>query len=322
MNKKMYLSSLFIIVTILIIVAIMFTLMVFSQSKYSRVETPEATTNTLIETISLIENTEIIEKKPTKTIVPTEIESNIPTLQPENVKIMVEDNLLNNAGCRLPCWWGVEPGKTDFQTAINIFNILDSTGELRESIVNTGTGKSIEYSKGFHYPYNYISDEWQIAWLVSGIDGIVTKLTIASKIEDQFEFSSIFDSLGMPDEVKIATFSDVPGYPSLEPYLPFGVVMIYEEDQLILWYRLQGQNIDNTIIACQENSVITMWIWDEEILDSGYKAYVLNIAGGEYLEGSQYLHDITEVTNMNIEQFVNRIKENPDACLETPAKYW
>jgi hypothetical protein len=49
-------------------------------------------------------------KPPTPTVPPSP--TLVPTLTADQEQALVLDLLQNNAGCRLPCWWGFTPGKT------------------------------------------------------------------------------------------------------------------------------------------------------------------------------------------------------------------
>ncbi len=40
------------------------------------------------------------------------IKPSVTTLPTGEAQKMVQELLENNAGCRLPCWWGIVPGKT------------------------------------------------------------------------------------------------------------------------------------------------------------------------------------------------------------------
>jgi hypothetical protein len=89
----------------------------------------------------------------TNTLEPTEIITPLfptwtplPTLNAENVKQLLADLLGNNAGCRLPCFWGITPGKTTWQEASTF---LESFTMLL-GINNTTKGLSYAY---FQVPF-------------------------------------------------------------------------------------------------------------------------------------------------------------------------
>jgi len=45
---------------------------------------------------------------------PTSTPSPYPTLSPTEAYLLVEDLLVTNGGCELPCWWGIQPGETSW----------------------------------------------------------------------------------------------------------------------------------------------------------------------------------------------------------------
>jgi hypothetical protein len=83
-------------------------------------------------------------KPPTPTVAPSPTLA--PTLTADQEQALVLDLLQNNGGCKLPCWWGFMPGKTDWQTAQNFFASLGKIpGEYRDPDM-------LNYSVSFFIP--------------------------------------------------------------------------------------------------------------------------------------------------------------------------
>jgi hypothetical protein len=60
----------------------------------------------------------------TATLTMTPTETPQPTLLPEERNTLIRELLATNGGCRLPCWWGIVPGKTPWPEAEQLFSHL------------------------------------------------------------------------------------------------------------------------------------------------------------------------------------------------------
>jgi hypothetical protein len=47
---------------------------------------------------------------------------------PENFQAKIEELLMTNGNCDYPCWWGLIPGKTKYDTALDLFESLSLSG--------------------------------------------------------------------------------------------------------------------------------------------------------------------------------------------------
>jgi len=63
--------------------------------------------------------TRMATRTPTPTAIPTP--TPYPTLAQEPMEDLVIEVLANNGGCDLPCWWGITPGETRWDTAVQTF---------------------------------------------------------------------------------------------------------------------------------------------------------------------------------------------------------
>jgi hypothetical protein len=60
----------------------------------------------------------------TNTVVPTPFITPIPTLLTDEQEIYIKEFLEGNTDCRLPCWWGITPGKTSWQESETLLRHL------------------------------------------------------------------------------------------------------------------------------------------------------------------------------------------------------
>lgn len=77
----------------------------------------------------------------------------LPTLDQADKQRLVSDLLSTNGGCRLPCWWGLIPGKTNWAQAFQFLSQLDPniyiTGKSKDLLyayVQVPTPKIVEYA--------------------------------------------------------------------------------------------------------------------------------------------------------------------------------
>jgi hypothetical protein len=243
----------------------------------------------------------------------------LPKIPTQNLEKAIQGYFLDNNGCSLPCWWGIEVGKTPWVNAVywlDQLNIQTSTSE-DEYIINGNVYPVIKNG------YLYESGDKYFSWLMSNVDKTVAEITIGTNYSEQFGLSSLLNTIGVPERTYLSTADDVPGYPQTEPYLPFDIILHYQEKHMIVLYHLEGQNDDKNITGCFDNQKIVVWLWAPNILPSNIERYILNVAGGGGYDGaSEYLRDLESVTSFTQEEFAEFYRVNGDVCLSTPSDYW
>jgi hypothetical protein len=76
----------------------------------------------------------------------------LPTLSSENSSRTVQVLMETNGGCRLPCWWGILPGKTSWQSAEKYLSSI--TTSIYESAGATPDTRRIEMLFPAPYPFD------------------------------------------------------------------------------------------------------------------------------------------------------------------------
>lgn len=57
----------------------------------------------------------------------------LPTLSTSGADLLISDLLINNGGCKLPCWWGIMPGETPWNEAyqtLSTFATIDGSSHM------------------------------------------------------------------------------------------------------------------------------------------------------------------------------------------------
>jgi hypothetical protein len=159
---------------------------------------------------------------PSKTVIPISTKTPRPMISPTwtPVSTLLSDKALakllslyaDNGGCELPCWWGITPGKTTWQTARET---LFSMGSVYGPIEKEGVSlyepeyivpKSVD-------PLGYI---WPVIWVKD--DVVLAIGTNSGWIEPDFDYSlaGFLSSLGAPDEIWLKIITDSMSKPYYE----------------------------------------------------------------------------------------------------------
>lgn len=138
------------------------------------------------------------------------------TLTVDTEQALVLELLNSNAGCRLPCWWGITPGRTTWEAANAYFASLGKTPGLYqgESFTN--------YSVQFGVPEH----DMKVGEVFNVSNGLVDLISVSSKVvhngevvfEDEqqradwhrYMLPELLATYGQPTEVYIWTMQAAP----------------------------------------------------------------------------------------------------------------
>ncbi len=253
----------------------------------------------------------------TQTIQPTadNEQAPIPTPPGKGLKEQVLWLYETNNGCQLPCWWGIVPGQTEWQTAKKLLSRFDQD-------IYQSSSASDEISYGINIPLPlevFAEDRTDLNIFVR--DGIVeiidTHVSIGDTPSDylsQYALSTFLTTYGQPAEVWLST--------SFAPFehneLPFDVLLFYPEQGIMALFSDNGVKEGGVIRGCpQQDPVRFLSLWSP----------TLGLTFEEVKNGvSVYNVDhlpLEETTLLSIPEFYETFK-NPDnlTCLETEAELW
>lgn len=124
-----------------------------------------------------------------------------PTLTVEESQKLVQDLLENNAGCRLPCWWGITPGETTWYEARQI---LVKVSSYVPQTVEDAYLFNVAIHTYLPYPYdfaNYMEHMYRID------DNKVVYIRVYNfDLAPKYLLPNLLNSYGKPSEVWIRTF--------------------------------------------------------------------------------------------------------------------
>jgi hypothetical protein len=280
-------------------------------SPSKRPSTPELPTLTPLPTS--------ITQTPTATSRPTLTPTLAPTLSADEEKTVVLSLLQDNAGCRLPCWWGFTPGETKWQAAQTFFLSLGK--EIPSRRQKSG---ATSYGVTFHVPQHGL--ELEQSYIVRADETIemISLLVLGSPdFEEEFAqdlgnylLSQLLATYGQPSEVLLRTYLDPEGM------YPFHLLLYYPEQGIMVRYIDLAERDGEILRFCPKQPGITLWLWSPERRMTIMDIAITGVEGFPEDEVA-YFRPIDEVTEMSIERFYQTFAQSADdTCLETPADLW
>lgn len=253
------------------------------------------------------------EVSPTVTISssPTQLPSQVfhtplPTLTNDRAKELVRELLENNAGCRLPCWWGITPGKTTWVDARHFLEsfalYIGETGGVRIPLPDP-------YSDATYLEHGYFIN-----------NGIVEYIHIFNfNLAPNYYLPKFLELYGQPDEIYVRTFAKaemgIQNYTVDLFYQNLGILIEYSTGEPL-------KDIDGKLQNCLIKDMDSpfMFLWSPEELGLTFQD-----AKQKFLDTSNLPEPrpLLEATGMVVKTFYETFK-NPDtnACLETPINLW
>jgi hypothetical protein len=246
----------------------------------------------------------------TPTASPTVTETPIPTPPGADPKQQVLWLYQTNNGCRLPCWWGIVPGQTTWETAEQF---LDTFTPRIEPVHSNPNARLINYTpiipSSLEYPFG--DPVYSVRdGIVEVIRTPVSRGNTPPSYFTPYTLSVFLTTYGQPTEVRLWV------YPSGD--LPFYVTLFYPELGIAALYLNNGAWQGEFIHGCpQAHPVDTLQLrspssdFTFEQLVASSSAFNLNFL------------PLEETTGMDVTTFYETF-QNADntTCLETPANLW
>lgn len=151
----------------------------------------------------------------TPSVTPRPLET--PTLTSEEVHERVVELMETNGGCQLPCWWGLQPGKTSWESAQRFLLTFNSdlyvAGDPNKSLI----------AEMFIFGNKPVRSRLSIRLIVQSH---LVNLILVTEIDTfpSFQLASFLQEQGQPDEVWIHTLASNMGGPP-----PFNLLLYYKE---------------------------------------------------------------------------------------------
>ena len=234
----------------------------------------------------------------------------VPTLDAKQQAQLVTDMLKTNGGCKLPCWWGIVPGNTRFQAAVDslqqqglsLYLVRDLTGALTIDIPHP--------TQLFNYGFllGLTAEQGVISRLE--VDGETYNLTQSRRFASdwqRYSLSNILQEYSQP-----STIGFISGPPAeRDAPVSYSLTLLYETLGFAIRYTgpAQFDNKSNVIYACprfeQMNNI----------------SLFLVSPGNPLRKSTSDLADfgptLQETIGMSIEEFYGKFKSsNNKSCLD------
>ena len=238
-----------------------------------------------------------------------------PTLSRQEAYTLVADLLKNNGGCRLPCWWGMVPGKSSWRDDSHFLETFVDSIQLQDETQFERNGQNIEQAY-------YIVRFSMGGNTIDGFSLIVDNGTIAEIFtgppvtQPAYRLDQILTSFGSPDEIYIKTYR----YTSIGGPPPFDILLTYNLKHFWVWYILDGEIKENVIRACPQTIGPYLLLGSA---DSNWK--IEDYLGYAPIPSNLYRMPLTvsEATGMGLKEFTEIFKEaNNQKCIETSVDLW
>lgn len=232
-----------------------------------------------------------------------------------------------NIECKLPCWLGIVPGKTEFNDAANKLTQFGS-------ISYTEFSSERAYMRIF-FPNFEAAIHDNASVITPASDGIVSHIWVYAgvdpkgKYEDinyshpeyqklwqRYFISEIFKTYDLPEKIFLDTTliaaDEAASY-------PFVIWIVYPQQGFLIRYQGTNEKIEDNIRICPMKSRIEITIWDVET--SIYEDFMKDDSAlGSISLGPQPIENVTDFSQ---ESFYETFKNGDlDTCFDTQASIW
>lgn len=235
-----------------------------------------------------------------------------PTVSPHQRGQLYDELMTTNNGCQLPCWWGLELGKSTFEEVIQLYQQFDPAITIQE------------YADGYSiitilFVDPEIEDGVQTRHMLTILNGILIEAEIQVRKYERFSPTSLMQEFGQPSEVWLWTIPE-----PFEGVLPADFLVYYPDHGILSGYRELADTLGENVQVCLNgtgNSTLLLWnpdIWDPE----GTKGFIerTNASSELTLEGHQRIEDVSNWDEEVL--YTNVLDPNSTECLETPSNLW
>ncbi len=233
---------------------------------------------------------------------PTITSTPAPTLTANERQALVQKMLQDNGGCELPCWWGITPGKTDWNTLRDrfiafggtVFDIIGANHLRSYSISHTfvnrsGIVESIQVmgETAGGVPSDRFAQDWQ-----------------------RYSLDRLLMRYGVPSEVQLSLL------PATEPgsFPGYRLTIAYDNLGFFVYYAGSATMVATKTLACP--------IWRQvNFIELQMQAPQPGISVVQSIspENKPFVHALEDATGMGLDEFYQTFKNaNSRACLNLP----
>jgi hypothetical protein len=259
-----------------------------------------------------------IPSTPTQTLTPA------PTLTEVQRRAYFIELLRDNAGCKLPCWWGITPGVStweELRTLINFSGFSRSYDPLSNGAIYHGTG--------YYWDTPFITNDigfYDVIGVIEAIDvhavGYEDKNAFRT-LWNNYSPDQIMTTYGQPTEVYVAV-----GVGQGEIAEPASDVILKYNDEFMIMYSVRPIEVSD-----QDEPMYRICpSWQDITWGSRLDIFIISanysISLEEYVELISSINlepyiPIEEAAGISAQEFYNSfLPGNGPACFDTPQDLW
>jgi hypothetical protein len=249
---------------------------------------------------------------PTQAPTATSLSILTPTFDPDQRTERIERLLDDNAGCDLPCWWGIVPGETTWQEAENLLAPLAI--HIQAAAYNPQT---VIYTASFSTPADPIGNDYLIQNYVVK-DALIERLWVRATKSSYFSMGEVIGTYGPPGEVLVRTFRG-----QQEGVRPMYLVFMYPDLAFAAIYAANAfhTGVGDLVEACWEFGP-ELFLWSPSEPLTFHDLATPNI-GQIPSDEVQLYRPWDYATSESLDQFLAGAgNPNQAHCLQTQAGLW
>jgi len=313
---------------VLALSVVLFMALVSNCAQSNKVVTPVPAKTPSLPTSSAI-SVPSLTIMPTDSPTPTYTPTAIPTLPVEEAQAKLLKLLSENGGCRLPCFWGIAPGKSSYQ---DVQAVLVSLSSLSRSLHLNPSGTSDvtpRLTEGDLELYNRVAflTDPNVTVYRAAFSGEIHKPLTQGGYEDIFDsnlfgekvsaytLAHVLTEQGVPPSVMIQTAG---GPLTRGGTGGFDILLLYPDQGILVNYKTQMHLNGTNVRGCPLNAYVQMELYPPGQPDAFFEGlkqtdWPAKMTGYKPLE---------ETTSMSVQKFYDTFREPTEKCIETSAKLW
>lgn len=246
----------------------------------------------------------------------------LPTLTQKERDAQILQLLQTNGGCSLPCWWGISPGTTAWDTARQLFVSMGS--KVPSQSHRDG---SIEYEIGF----DLLESDMSVGIRILQRGGLIESIKVMSEdymepvvFQSNWELYSLKQVLaayGEPSRIWIQLAAG-PIRPE-STTIGYGLWLFYDQLGFLIQYGGTGLKVQPIYHVCPATQVQAGMVDIQLVLRAAENDIPLETLAGVTTEWLPYLIPIEEASGMSVTEFYTLfLTENDMPCFDTPRNLW
>lgn len=290
----------------------------------------------------------IIRESSTLYLAPTAL----PAITASNAREVLEEFVLENGGCELPCVFGVIPGESGEESVDSLVSYFqedvlqvgihgyDEGDRVYASVhreENHG-GVTLLFWKNrlrVQFSFNYFFDESEVDQITLGVEAFQHVENVSQRAEMSFEhpyFESllksyslghILNTYGPPTQILVKVFPDDPEAPQSAIYL-FDFVLFYPQQGFVVEYLSVREEYGEYYLGCPTKAHIDLSTWNpRKKLSLGDAIRYFSNVNGISRSNLVSFKPIEDVTSLGISNFYDMYRDKTfEGCVATPKDLW